>query len=221
MEQWLRVCEQDDQRRFEMLTSAITDRRVLDFGCGAGGFVRKAHAVAAEAVGVELERRVREYWTKQLPIHASLEEAGAGYDVITAFHVIEHLPDPRAMLRDLAARLALGGRLVLEVPSSDDALLTLYDNEAFQHFTYWSQHLYLFNAQTLLQLVVQAGLRVVAIQQFQRYSAANHLHWLSKGRPGGHQHWAFLDTPELTQAYASSLAAIGRCDTLIAHLEGG
>jgi len=111
------------------------------------------------------------------------------------------------------------GRLVIEVPSSEDALLTLYDSDAFQRFTYWSQHLYLFNADTLRNLTAQAGLRVVSIQQIQRYPLSNHLYWLSRNLPGGHQHWSFLDTPALAEAYTASLGAAGKCDTLIAHLE--
>jgi 2-polyprenyl-3-methyl-5-hydroxy-6-metoxy-1,4-benzoquinol methylase len=219
MESWLRVTEQDDQRRFEMLKSAIVNRKVLDFGCGAAGFVRKAQSLAAEVAGVEPESRVREYWGDSVALHRELDDVGGGFDLITAFHVIEHLPDPRATLRELAARLKNRGRLVIEVPSSEDALLTLYENDAFQHFTYWSQHLYLFNAETLRQLAIQAGLQVVSIQQFQRYPLSNHLYWLSRNRPGGHQHWSFLDSPELKNAYANILAAIGKCDTLIAQLE--
>jgi 2-polyprenyl-3-methyl-5-hydroxy-6-metoxy-1,4-benzoquinol methylase len=148
-----------------------------------------------------------------------VESAGGGYDLITAFHVMEHLPDPRAMLKTLASMLAKNGRIVIEVPSSEDALLSLYDSDAFQHFTYWSQHLFLFNAETLRRLVEQAGLRIISIQQFQRYPLSNHLHWLSRGKPGGHQEWAFLDSPELESAYGNALATIGKCDTLIAHVE--
>jgi len=116
-------------------------------------------------------------------------------------------------------RLRDKGRLIAEVPSSEDALLTLYDNDAFQHFTYWSQHLFLFNAETLRRVTAQAGLRAVSILQFQRYPLSNHLYWLTRGLPGGHQHWSFLDTPALTQAYAASLASVGKCDTIIACLE--
>ena len=68
-------------------------------------------------------------------------------------------------------------------------------------------------------LACQAGLRVVAVQHYQRYPLSNHLHWLSQGKPGGHQRWAFLDTPEMARAYANTLAALGKTDTLIAHLE--
>ena len=123
------------------------------------------------------------------------------------------------MLRELAARLKDLGRLVIEVPNSEDALITLFDNDAFQCFTYWSQHLFLFNTETMRRLATQAGLKVVSIQQFQRYPLSNHLHWLSRNQPGGHQHWSFLDSPELKNAYANTLATIGKCDTLIVHLE--
>lgn len=170
-------------------------------------------------VGVELERRVREYWSKTIPIYENLKDVGKDYDLITAFHVIEHLPDPRAMLINMSKHLKESGRLVVEVPSSEDALLTFYENDAFQRFTYWSQHLFLFNVATLHRLATQAGLRVVSIQQYQRYPLSNHLHWLSRNLPSGHKHWSFLDTPGLTTAYAASLASIGKCDTIIAYLE--
>lgn len=219
IEAWLNETEEDDQRRFDMLKAQLVNRKVLDFGCGAGGFLRKAGGVTRHAAGIEPERRVRDHWGSTVTLHGSLEEAQEKYDVITAFHVLEHLPDPRTTLERLAGFLARGGRLVVEVPSSEDILLTLYDNDAFQRFTYWSQHLFLFNPATLGRLAAQAGLQVISMQQFQRYPLSNHLYWLSNNRPGGHQRWSFLDTPALTAAYAASLAAAGRCDTIIAHLE--
>lgn len=45
-----------------------------------------------------------------------------------------------------------------------------------------------------------------------------YLHWLAHGQPGGHAHWGFLDSPELTAAYENALARIGKTDTLIACL---
>lgn len=219
MKSWLKDTEWDDQRRFDMLKPMLPNKKLLDFGCGAGGFLNKAQHLADTVTGIELERRVREYWEGRITIHPDLKSAGEGYDLIAAFHVVEHLPDPKNMLRTLASMLAENGRLVIEVPSSEDVLLTLYDSEAFQHFTYWSQHLFLFNAGTLRRLAEQAGLRIITIQQYQRYPLSNHLHWLSQGKPGGHQKWTFLDSLELNRAYANTLAAMGKCDTLIAYLE--
>jgi len=216
---WLKETEWDDQRRFEMVKAMLPNKRLLDFGCGASGFLQRAKNLAAEVTGIELESRVRDYWAGQTNIVPSVEAAGGGYDLITAFHVIEHLQEPRTMLASLAGSLKPNGRMIVEVPSAEDALLSLYDCNAFQRFTYWSQHLFLFNASTLEMLARQAGLRVVAVQHYQRYPLSNHLHWLSREKPGGHQSWAFLDTPELAVAYANTLAALGKTDTLIAHLE--
>ena len=144
-----------------------------------------------------------------------------GYDLITAFCVVEHLQDSRGIISNLGELLKSNGRFIVEVPSADDALFTLYDCDAFRRITYWIQHLFLFNALILALLARQTGLRVISIQYYQRYSIANHLHWLSVGKPGGHQHWAFWDTPELIHTYAQSLSAIGRTGTLIAYLEIG
>jgi 2-polyprenyl-3-methyl-5-hydroxy-6-metoxy-1,4-benzoquinol methylase len=219
MDNWLKETDWDDQRRFEMLKAMLPNKKLLDFGCGAGGFLNKAKHLAGFAAGIELELRVQKHWNDEIVIHPNIESAGGGYDLITAFHVVEHQSDPVAILKSLVTKLSKNGRMVVEVPSSEDALLTLYDSSAFQHFTYWSQHLFLFNAETLRQLAKHAGLRIVSIQQYQRYPLSNHLHWLSKGEPGGHQKWAFLDSQELKAAYANALASLAKCDTLIVHLD--
>jgi 2-polyprenyl-3-methyl-5-hydroxy-6-metoxy-1,4-benzoquinol methylase len=219
IESLLQNTEWDDQRRFEMLKSILPNKKILDFGCGNGGFILRVKELAAEIVGLEVEKRVQDYWSGRLKVVPDLESAGGGYDLITAFHVVEHLPDPRKVLMEMSNHLSDKGMIVVEVPSSEDALLTMYECIAFQQFTYWSQHLFLFNADTLRMLAQQAGLRIVSIRQYQRYPLSNHLHWLSKGEPSGHQKWSFLDSSNLNEAYANSLAAIGKCDTLIAYLE--
>ena len=220
IEAWLKETEWDDLRRFKMLKKVLPNKKLLDFGCGAGGFLGLANSLVETATGIELEDRVIKHWEGKLNIVQNIDDAGgSGFDLVTAFHVVEHLTDPLAILQSLAKKLCPSGRIVIEVPSSEDALLTLYDCDAFQHFTYWSQHLFLFNANTLEMLARKAGLKVVAIQHVQRYPLSNHLHWLSKGKPGGHKYWGFLDSPEMANAYANTMASLGKTDTLIAYLE--
>ncbi len=221
VETWLKETARDDERRFESFREQITNNRVLDFGCGAGGFLLRAATVAGSVTGLELEQRFVPHFKKNaLEVHADIADIppGAQFDVITAFHVLEHLPDPRDMLMQFKKFLAPSGNITIEVPSADDALLTLYNSEPFSRFTYWSCHLYLFNAHTLSVLAKQAGLRVKYISHVQRYPLSNHLYWLAKGMPGGHNHWGFLDSPGLTAAYENTLALIGKTDTVIACL---
>ena len=215
---WLRETDRDDERRFHYLSEAMTNRDVLDFGCGVGGYLLKARQKARSVTGVELEARLQaHYHANQLKVVAGVSDLPPDqfFDLITAFHAIEHLEDPADMLRQLGAKLRGGGRLVVEVPSSGDALLTLYESAPFSEFTYWSCHRYLFNAANLSRLAKKAGLKLDYVGHIQRYPLSNHLYWLAKGKPGGHQSWSFLDGAELTRAYEARLAALGLSDTLI------
>ena len=221
MESWLHDADRDDERRFRYLKEVMTNRDVLDFGCGVGGFLLKARSAARHVMGIELEARLQPHFkASSLDVLPSVDDLSTDqlFSLITAFHVLEHLEDPANMLRQLATRLLEGGRIIIEVPSSADALLTLYESIPFSEFTYWSCHLYLFNAANLPLLAQKAGLKLEYINHLQRYPLSNHLHWLAKGKPGGHQLWSFLDSEELSSAYEARLASLGWTDTLMASL---
>ena len=221
---WLKETAWDDERRFQYLKPILPNLLLLDFGCGAGGFLLKARALATMVHGVEPEARLsNHYQSHGLTVFQNLPDIstdirGGGYDIITMFHVLEHLPDPKAILGELSEMLADDGQIIVEVPNADDALLTLYNNEPFSNFTYWSCHLFLYTAQTLKLLFSQINLKINYIQQVQRYPLPNHLYWLANGKPGGHQKWCFLNSPELHAAYTKQLVAIGKCDTIVASV---
>jgi len=217
LDSWREESARDDQRRFEFLKGRLKGKRVLDFGSGNGGFLLRAAKTVKEAAGIEPEKRFQATFKKEgLRIHPDESDAEGPYDFITLFHVLEHLPDPRAMLKTLKCKLAKKGQLIVEVPSADDALLKLYECKPFSEFTYWSCHLFLFTPSTLRALGEQAGLKVDSVEQIQRYPLSNHLYWLAKGKPGGHKEWSFLDFAGTSREYEKRLASIGRCDTLMA-----
>ena len=127
-DEWLRQIERDDHRRIEYLSEAITNRDVLDFGCGPGGFLLKARSKCRSVVGIELESRLQSHFTKNnLNVVKKLHDLPIDqkFDMITAFHVVEHFEDPADMLQQLSTKLN-GGKIVIEIPSSTDVLLQLY-----------------------------------------------------------------------------------------------
>lgn len=220
VESWLRETQNDDKRRYEFVKDKITNKNILDFGCGVGGFLDLAKTSAANVSGIELELSLQKTFNNRgLNVFQNIQAAlkdNSKYDLITAFHVIEHLADPISILKNLTELLDVNGWLIIEVPNSNDALLTLYDCQPFQEFTYWSQHLFLFNSNTLANLIKQAGLKLSWIKHVQRYPLSNHLYWLSAGKPGGHEKLNVLNEERLNSEYGSQLAAIGRTDTIIA-----
>lgn len=219
IDEWLIDSKEDDLRRLELVKGSIEKKILLDFGCGNGGFLNYAKAYASVCEGIELHRGVAPYWDGKIEIYNDLSRVlRKRYDVLTAFHVIEHLPDPRSLLCELKLLMGPESTLVIEVPNANDALVTLYDCLPFQEFTYWSNHLFLFTESTLRELASQAGLSIISIEQTQRYPISNHLHWLSTGRPGGHAVWSFLDSDRMRVEYETILGKLGVCDTIIAWL---
>ena len=85
----------------------ITNKSLLDFGCGAGGVLRMASEFALRAVGVELEIPMQKQLVKEgYTCYHSLDEAlghekKERFDIITLFHVLEHLPNPVSTLQNL------------------------------------------------------------------------------------------------------------------------
>ena len=136
-------------------------------------------------------------------------------DIITMWHVIEHLEDPIGLLKKLKGLLKPNGKIIIETPNAEDALLSQYKCDAFADFTYWECHLYLFTNATIRTVIENAGLRMIAQKQIQRYPLANHLYWLTNGKPGGHKEWGIMNEAEVNNAYAKLLASMGCADTLI------
>lgn len=219
IEDWAKDTAYDDERRANFLHRALENRAILDIGCGTGGFLKRVRSITKSCAGVEPEMRLKEHFQDEgLTVYPNLEEVSSSYDIITMFHVFEHLPDPRSMLIQIAKKLTAKGQVIIEVPNSRDALISLYESSHFSKFTYWSCHLFLYDVKTLAEIARQSGYAVNYIKQVQRYPLSNHLYWLAFGKPGGHKEWMMLDSAELHAAYEKQLASLGLCDTLVASL---
>ena len=218
------VAAVDDERRYEFVKRMAENKSVLDFGCGAGGVLHRLNKVSSRVYGVEIERvmcdAINEEGIKCYPsIDKACEELTDSIDIITMFHVLEHIEDPVSILKQLSSLLNDAGTIIIEVPNAEDALLSVYDSSAFADFTYWSAHLYLYNNDTLKKLIDKAGMRIQFMSQVQRYPLSNTLYWLAKGKPGGHKKWAMLSNKDLDREYERHLTGLGIADTIIAIVE--
>lgn len=220
IEQRLLLFKKDDERRYEKVRSLCKGKNILDFGCGFGGFLNYISEVTDKCCGVELGQNERDYLnSKGIICKRFIDEYNEKFDVITLFHTFEHLSEPEKWLEKFSGYLNENGRLIIEVPNSNDILLSLYNNKKFADHTYWSAHLFLYTKQSLSMLIESIGkFEIISAGLIQRYSIANHLMWLAKGEGGGHEKWDFMDDYELNNAYSKKLESMEMCDTLFFEL---
>ena len=104
----------------------LDGKRALDVGCGAGllaeplarlgaavtGLDAAPENIAAAQAHAECQGLSIDY--RATPVEAMAED---GFDLVTSMEVIEHVADPAAFVRALAAKLAPGGLMILSTPN--------------------------------------------------------------------------------------------------------
>jgi SAM-dependent methyltransferase len=109
--------------------------RLLDFGCGNGSFMRAATRQGFVCDGVELEEKARRQAAANSGCEVfsldAVKASGRRYDIVYMGDVLEHLPAPGAMLRELEGLLSPGGVFFVEGPLEDNASLVYYAARLF------------------------------------------------------------------------------------------
>ncbi len=141
--------------------------RLLDVGCATGVFLRQASAAGWCVAGIEIDPEAAARARSVTPdiFCGDMAEAPfspGSFDVITSFHVVEHLVDPVGALTRMIGWLAPGGLLIVEVPNVAGVGGQLFGR-------YWSgldfpRHLVHFTPATMTATVAKAGGRVVRAQ---------------------------------------------------------
>lgn len=140
--------------------------RWLDFGCGAGGFLkflreraqiaRRPLQIEGHDVGSYADMLKRVDGFRILDLDELAREPGGRYDVISMIEVIEHLPEPGAALALVARLLKPGGLLILTTGNLDNPVA----RRQGIHYRYCAPeiHVSLFNPRCLARLYRSVGL---------------------------------------------------------------
>lgn len=160
-----------DRRKFASLARSLArpPQSFCDAGCGDGRYLRFARDAGinpARIHGLELDDRTVErikadgFNAYNARVEDCTSIAPASLDLITMFHVIEHVDDPRRVVKRLAEWLAPGGVLALETPNLDSLDARLFKR------TFWGgyhipRHWNLFTPDSLARLLTSAGLKVL------------------------------------------------------------
>lgn len=132
---------------------------VLDIGCGDGAFLSVFED--KRIVGVEPSNRARELCIKKgLEVAPSISDINETFDIVTLWHVLEHLPNLRGDLKMINTLLSEKGRLFVAVPNCKS-----WDAEYYGEF--WAgydvpRHVWHFDRESLELTLVSAGFEIEA-----------------------------------------------------------
>lgn len=141
--------------------------RLLDIGCGAGSLLLAAQKNGWDAQGLDVSpnaiKHVRELGFNVF--HGELRDAhfpSEHFDVITAVELLEHLPDPRAELKEIARLLRPDGLFWTTTPHARGLAARVLGLE-------WRcilppEHLQLFSVNGLKSLMLDVGFRKIRLQ---------------------------------------------------------
>ena len=138
----------------------LTGATVLDVGSGAGEFVFLLRRERIEASGLEpgaeyaeFARRILGVPIQTATVHTALVQP-ASQDLVTMFHCLEHVADPKAVLATVRNWLKPDGHVVVEVPNVESRV------QAPSHRFHYA-HLYHFSGATLVALGEAVGLHAI------------------------------------------------------------
>jgi SAM-dependent methyltransferase len=212
---------EDDYRRAVQFKKYLKNKDILDFGCGWGGFLRNIKNYKSLS-GVELRKECIHYIssnTKKINISDNINSFERKFDIITLFHVLEHIPYQLETLKVLKSKLRNNGKIIIEVPHAEDFLILQDELKEFKNFTFWSEHLILHTFKSLKTVLSKSGFKNINIQYYQRYNFSNHLGWFLMRKPGGHYFYKKIISDSLNSTYCENLVKLGQTDTLIAIAE--
>lgn len=136
---------------------------LIDYGCGQGDFLKFCVQNNVNALGYEPDESTRNYAREfnKIPVQSISEYNSAKHsvDAITMWHVLEHIPDIKEILRKHHSNLKVNGILVIAVPNRNSF-------DALHYKSNWAaydvpRHLWHFTKNDISALAQQTGFQLI------------------------------------------------------------
>lgn len=153
-------------RHRDRIVRRIAPGRILDIGCGRGTFLASMRSAGWEVLGVEYNDETAGYARMRygMEVVTDIPSVKGLFDVVTLNHVIEHLPDPGAMLAVCRGLLKEGGVLVVAAPNFE-SLQARFGGADWFHLDV-PYHLHHLSERWLVRMVKSAGFELERVRRF-------------------------------------------------------
>lgn len=152
------------KHKYKLATNGLTTGKLLDIGCGVGDFLHTAEAHGWQCTGVEPSEEAKAIARQrtQAKLMSSEDQEqlpDESFDVITMWHVLEHVDDLRWQIAQLQRLIKQNGRIVIALPNYKS-----YDGQFYkEHWAAYDvpRHLSHFNRTTLAKILKTNDLKLV------------------------------------------------------------
>jgi SAM-dependent methyltransferase len=151
-------------QKYSLISKFQQKGEILDIGCATGQFLNYMALRGWKATGIEPDEKTRSRAISEFALHVFPEEhlttiKSSTFDVITMWHVLEHVSDLNGRMKQIKDLLKPGGTLIIAVPNCNSR-----DAEIYSEF--WAaydlpRHLYHFTESDIKLLVDNYGFKVV------------------------------------------------------------
>ena len=155
-----------EKEKVDLVQRFVDKGRILDVGCADGKFLWALDPEKWDRTGVEFAEQTVRLVNDKIPDLTLIEGdlfsdklPENSFDVITFWHVLEHLPQPRAVLERTQKLLRPGGWLFISLPNFDSLQARLFQRHWYA-FDDVPRHLYHFSPRPLALLLKENGLKV-------------------------------------------------------------
>lgn len=204
-------------------TERFRNKVVADIGCGGGGFLDFLSGVASKVIGIEPSLTYRQNMEKRgIQTYAysseAIQDLRGKVDVVVYFDVIEHVENPVLFMQEVKELLTDQGEAVIGTPTDAPVMRELLGSIFEENLLFSTQHLWVFNEQSLRKICQSAGFYTVDFSYRQRYGMDNMISWLLEKRAGVKRDYHFI-TDTLNDTWKRELEAQKMADYILFYVK--